>query len=245
MEKVLRIKDLHVSVEGKNILNGINLEIKPGEIHALMGPNGSGKSTLSYVLAGHPKYKIEKGEIWFGEKNMLTMKPHERAKEGIFLAFQYPVEVQGVQFMHALYAMVKAHRTVTPKEFQDQVKSALQKLGKDNSFLQRQVNVGFSGGEKKRAEVLQLLLLQPALAVLDETDSGLDVDGLELVAKAMQELRTPAFSALVITHYPRMFKTLKPDVVHVLVDGKIVLQGDMRTVEKIESEGYNWVNANG
>lgn len=239
--RTLRIKDLHVSVDGKKVLNGVSLEVVPGRVHALVGPNASGKSTLSSVLAGHPKYKVEQGEIWFGDVNVLALKPYERAKVGLFLAFQHPVELPGVSFMHALYTMVKARRALSPKDFQTELKAALAKIGQEQSFVQRHLNAGFSGGEKKRAEILQLLMLKPSFAILDETDSGLDADGLKLVAEAVQQLRGPDFSALVITHYPRFFKYLQPDVVHVLVDGKIVLQGDMRTVEKIEAEGYAWL----
>ncbi len=241
MNKTLTIKNLTVEVEGKPILKNLSLEIKPGEVHAIMGPNGSGKSTLAYVLAGHPKYTVTSGEIFYGEKNILALKPHERAKEGLFLAFQYPQEIQGVGFAHALYMMTKAQRNLTPKEFQAELKQAVQTLHQDTSFTQRQLNVGFSGGEKKKAEVLQLLLLKPSLAILDETDSGLDHDALELIGKTINQLRTPIFSSLIITHYPKLLQYLKPDVVHILVNGTIVASGKHELIEKIESQGYNWI----
>ncbi|MBI5392000.1 Fe-S cluster assembly ATPase SufC [Candidatus Woesearchaeota archaeon] len=240
MKNTLTIKNLHVSVEGKPILQGISLEIKSGEIHALMGPNGSGKSTLSYVLAGHPKYKVESGEIWYGNTNILALKPEERAKRGLFLAFQYPVELPGVNYQNALYTMTKARRNLPPKEFQAELKQCLEKLNLDPSFIQRHVNVGFSGGEKKKAEVLQLLLSKPSLAILDETDSGLDRDALEIVGKAIQELRNKDFSSLIITHYPKLLRYLNPDKVHIIMNGRIILTGDNATIQKIEQEGYAW-----
>ena len=238
-QHVLEIKDLKVRVEGKLILDGVSLVIKAGEVHALMGPNGSGKSTLSYVLAGHPKYKVESGEIIFNGENVLAMKPDERARKGIFLAFQYPQEIPGINTSHFLYQMAKAKQpSLSPLEFRKQLTAAAEQLGFDKSFLDRALNVGFSGGEKKRAETLQLLLAKPQFAVLDETDSGLDVDSLRIVSNAIQSLRGPAFSALVITHYPRILHYLKPDVVHVFVNGKIVRSGDASVAQEIERDGY-------
>lgn len=238
---MLSIKDLHISREGKEIVKGLSLDIKQGEIHALMGPNGSGKSTLSYLLAGDPKYISSVGGIEFNGKNLLELKPNERAKEGLFLAFQYPVEIPGVKFSHFLYNIVKQKQNISPIEFHKKLADVLKQIGKDSNFVNRELNVGFSGGEKKCAEVLQLLLLKPKLAILDETDSGLDVDALQLVAKSINSLRGPDFSALLITHYPKMLEYLKPDFVHIILDGKIVMSGDFRLVEKINNEGYGWL----
>jgi Fe-S cluster assembly ATP-binding protein len=235
----LEIRDLHVSIDGKGILKGISLVVNPGEVHALMGPNGSGKSTLSYVLAGHPKYKIEKGDILVDGKSILQLKPDERAKLGLFLAFQSPLEISGVSFSKFLFTLAKVKNDkLSFIDFKKQLDSSLSLLGVDKSFIERDVNVGFSGGEKKRAEVLQLLTVNPQLAVLDEMDSGLDVDSLQLLSKAVSALRSPAFSCLVITHYQRLLNYLKPDFVHVLVDGKIVASGDSSLAVDVEKKGY-------
>ncbi len=238
----LEIKDLHVSVEGKQILKGISLVVNPGEVHALMGPNGSGKSTLSYVLAGHPKYVVEKGDILVDGKSILTLKPDERAKLGLFLAFQNPLEVSGVSFSKFLFTLAKAKNSkISIIDFKKNLDSSLSLLGVDKSFIDRDVNVGFSGGEKKRAEVLQLLTLKPQLAVLDEMDSGLDVDSLQLLSKAVNALRSPDFGVLVITHYQRLLNYLKPDFVHILVDGKIVASGNANLAMDVEKNGYKLV----
>ena len=242
MNEILRLENVHASVSEKKILNGLSLEIKPGEIHAVMGPNGSGKSTLSYVVAGHPKYKIEQGSIEFRNKDLLTLSPAERSKEGIFLAFQHPLEIQGLSLSHFIYSSLKARNPeLKPQDFTKQLKEALKQIGKDAAFANRQLNVGLSGGEKKRAEVLQLLMLKPSLAILDETDSGLDVDALNVIASALNKLRSPDFSAIVISHYPKMLELLKPDVVHIMVEGRIVMTGERDLIKKIENEGYNWV----
>jgi len=241
-QKVLRVEDLHVSVGEKRILNGVSLEVKPGEVHAILGPNGSGKSTLSFVLAGHPKYKVEAGRVTFGEKDLFMLTPGERSKAGMFLAFQYPTEIQGLSFVHFLYTSMKAREPeLTPQEFTKRLKEALELLQKDKAFTSREVNVGFSGGEKKRGEVLQLLLLRPTLAILDETDSGLDVDALGVVVNAIKRLRGPRFSAVVITHYPKMLELLNPDKVHVMVEGRIVATGGHEVMRKVEDEGYGWL----
>ncbi len=235
----LEIRDLHVSIDGKGILKGISLVVNPGEVHALMGPNGSGKSTLSYVLAGHPKYKIEKGDILVDGKSILQLKPDERARLGLFLAFQSPLEISGVSFSKFLFTLAKVKNDkLSFVDFKKQLDSSLSLLGVDKSFIERDVNVGFSGGEKKRAEILQLLTVNPQLAVLDEMDSGLDVDSLQLLAKAVNALRSPAFSCLIITHYQRLLNYLKPDFVHVLVDGKIVASGDSSLAVDVEKKGY-------
>ncbi len=236
---MLEIKNLHVEVESKKILNGVTLRIKPGEVHALLGPNGSGKSTLSYVIAGHPKYKVTAGEIQFEGKNVLEMKPEERALAGIFLAFQHPLEISGVNLFNFLFQMAKTRtKSLSPIKFRRHVIDNLEKVGFDESFLDRDLNVGFSGGEKKRTEVLQLLLTNPSLAVLDETDSGLDRDSLKTIGKAIQALRSPKFSALIITHYARLLDYIEPDYVHVMGNGKIVLSGGPEIIEKIEKNGY-------
>ncbi len=235
----LEIRDLHVSVEGKNILKGISLVVNPGEVHALMGPNGSGKSTLSYVIAGHPKYKVEKGDILVDGKSILDLKPDERARLGLFLAFQNPLEISGVSFSKFLFTLAKAkNNKLSIIDFKKTLDSSLSLLGVDKSFIDREVNVGFSGGEKKRAEVLQLLTMKPSLAVLDEMDSGLDVDSLQLLSKAVSALRSPEFGVLVITHYQRLLNYLKPDFVHIIVDGKIVASGDAQLAFDIEKKGY-------
>jgi len=226
-------------VEGKNILKGISLVVNPGEVHALMGPNGSGKSTLSYVIAGHPKYKVEKGDILVDGKSILDLKPDERARLGLFLAFQNPLEISGVSFSKFLFTLAKAkNNKLSIIDFKKTLDSSLSLLGVDKSFIDREVNVGFSGGEKKRAEVLQLLTMKPSLAVLDEMDSGLDVDSLQLLSKAVSALRSPEFGVLVITHYQRLLNYLKPDFVHIIIDGKIVASGDAQLAFDIEKKGY-------
>lgn len=237
--KSIQITNLKVSVAGKTVLNGINLTIKPGEIHALMGPNGSGKSTLAYALAGHPRYKIEAGHAIFDGKDILSIPVHERARLGLFLAFQYPQEIPGLNLGHFLFSMAKARLgTLSPISFKKELDLAVARIGMDKKFLERQLNLGFSGGEKKRAEVLQMVLAKPSLAILDETDSGLDVDSLSVVAEAVNSLKGPGFSALVITHFPRILDHLKPDVVHILVDGKIVATGGHEMAARIERTGY-------
>ena len=235
----LEIQDLYVSVEGKEILKGLTLTLQPGKVHALMGPNGAGKSTLSYALLGHPKYKITKGKILLDGKDVLQLPPDERAKLGLFLAFQYPTEIPGVNVFQFLLSLAKVKNPKrSPLEFKKQLSQYLETLGLPSNFAERQLNVGFSGGEKKRAEVLQMLVAQPSFAILDETDSGLDVDSLKTVAKAINALRGPGFGALVITHYPRILKHLKPDHVHVLIDGRIVKSGSHELVAEIDEKGY-------
>ena len=236
---MLEIKNLHVEVEGKKILNGVTLAIKPGEVHALLGPNGSSKSTLSYVIAGHPKYKVTNGEIRFDGENLLEMKPEQRALVGIFLAFQHPLEISGVNLFNFLFQMAKTRtKSLSPIKFRKYVIDNLEKVGFNESFLDRDLNVGFSGGEKKRTEVLQLLLANPSLVVLDETDSGLDADSLKTIGKAIQALRSPKFSALIITHYARLLDYVEPDYVHVMNNGKIKLSGGAEIIEEIEKNGY-------
>lgn len=239
----LEIKNLHVSVEGKEILKGINLEINRGEIHAIMGPNGSGKSTLAFALMGHPKYEVTKGEILFRGKNVLEMKPEQRAKTGLFLSFQYPFEISGLKFSRFLFEAYKARfpeQKTSIMEFQKMLGEKIRELQMDNEFGKRELNVGFSGGEKKRAEILQMLMLKPELAILDETDSGLDIDSLKTVSQTINRIKQEdkKFSAIVITHYNRILKHLQPDFVHTMVNGKIVESGKKELAEKIEEKGY-------
>ena len=241
---LLEIKNLHATVAGKEILKGLSLTILPGEVHAIMGPNGAGKSTLSNVLMGHPKYEVTQGTILFKGRNLAELPPDQRAKAGLFLSFQYPFEIQGLPFIRFLHAAHKARfpgKNEGILEFSRRLSGKAKQLGMKDELVKRELNVGFSGGEKKRAEILQLMMLEPALAILDETDSGLDIDSLKLVAETVNGLRTPESSALVITHYKRILSYLKPDRVHVLVDGKIVASGDAGFADQLEAKGYAWI----
>jgi len=243
MEHTLVIEDLHVSVEGKEILRGVNLQVPKGEVHALMGPNGSGKSTLAYTLLGHPKYEVTRGRILFKGQDVTELSPDERAKLGLFLAFQYPVAIPGVTLGNFLRMAVKAVRgdNVTPQEFRKLLREKMQVLRMDETFAQRYVNDGFSGGEKKRAEILQMALLQPEIAIMDETDSGLDIDALRTVAEGVNALRGPNLGVLLITHYKRILNYIKPDHVHILVAGRVVKSGGPELAEELEARGYEWI----
>ena len=242
---MLKIKNLHATVDGKEILKGIDLAMGFGEVHAIMGPNGSGKSTLSYVLAGRDGYEVTKGEVLYNGKNLLEMKPEERAGEGVFLAFQYPVELPGVSSMNFLKAAVNAVRKyrgeneLDAMDFLKFVRETTKMLNITDDMLKRAVNVGFSGGEKKRNEVLQMAVLKPTLSVLDETDSGLDVDALRIVGDGVTALRSPHRSMLVITHYQRLLDHIVPDEVHILADGKIVRSGGKELAVELEQKGYS------
>ncbi len=244
---MLSIKELRASVEDKEILQGITLNVKPGEIHAIMGPNGSGKSTLGYALSGRPGYEVTAGSVTYDGKDLLAMEPEIRAREGLFLAFQYPVEIPGVSNMEFLKASVDAIREHRGLEALDTVafmKLAREKsasLGMDTAFLKRGVNEGFSGGEKKRNEILQMMLLEPKLAVLDETDSGLDIDALQVVAAGINALRSEQRSFIVVTHYQRLLNFIVPDYVHVLAGGRIVKSGGKELALELDDKGYGWI----
>jgi len=237
---LLQIQDLSVSVEGKPILNGVSLDVNRGEIHALMGPNGSGKSTLANTLLGHPRYKVTGGRILFKGEDVTALTPDKRAKKGMFLAFQYPVAISGVSLGNFLRSATKATRgeAVSALEFRKQLKSRMETLKMDQSFAARYTNEGFSGGEKKRAEVLQMAMLQPDLAIMDETDSGLDIDALRIVAEGVNSLMRPEMAVLIITHYQRILNYIHPNFVHVLVNGRIVESGGPELVHRLEAEGY-------
>jgi len=241
----LSIKDLRVSVEGKEILQGLTLDIKGGEVHAIMGPNGTGKSTLASSLMGHPKYKIVGGSVLLNGENVLEMPTDERARKGLFLAMQYPSEISGVTNADFLRSSLNARRgegkEVSLIKFVRELESKMNFLEMNETFAHRYVNEGFSGGEKKRNEVLQMLLLKPQIAILDEIDSGLDIDALKVVANGVNELRSPEMGALVITHYQRLLNYIKPDFVHVMMKGRIVRSGGPELVERLESEGYDWI----
>lgn len=251
MSSSLTIKDLRVSVDEKLILKGLNLEVKLGEIHAIMGPNGSGKSTMAYALAGHPKYEVEGGEVWMDGVNLLELAPDERAKMGLFLAFQYPVAIPGISMANFLRSAVNAVKGGTDAEgkiqgipiteFRKMMTEKMELLQMDKSFARRYLNEGFSGGEKKRAEILQLALLEPKFAILDETDSGLDIDALRVVSEGVNALAGPTRSFIVVTHYQRILNYIKPDFVHVMYDGQIVQSGGPELAHELEEKGYDYL----
>src|SRR6185503_6535864 len=244
---LLEVKDLHAGIDGKEILKGLNLEVNIGEVHAIMGPNGSGKSTLSKVLAGHPSYEVMSGEVLYEGKNLLELDPDERAREGVFMAFQYPVEVPGVsnsQFLRLAYNEKMKHLSreeLDPLEFNDYLKEKAKVVDMDPQFFKRSVNEGFSGGEKKRNEILQMAVLEPTLAILDETDSGLDIDALRIVAEGVNTLRSADNGIILVTHYQRLLNFIVPDYVHVLSDGRIVKEGRKELAIELEEKGYDWV----
>ncbi|MEI9698707.1 Fe-S cluster assembly ATPase SufC [Moellerella wisconsensis] len=244
---MLSVKNLHVSIEGNEILKGLSLEVKPGEIHAIMGPNGSGKSTLSATLAGREEYQVDSGEVHFNGKNLLELDPEARAGEGIFLAFQYPVEIPGVSNQFFLQTAVNAVREYRQQEpldrfdFQDFIEDKIELLKMPQDLLTRSVNVGFSGGEKKRNDILQMSALEPQLCILDETDSGLDIDALKIVSNGVNALRDSNRSFIIVTHYQRILDYVKPDFVHVLYQGKIIKSGDFSLAKKLEEQGYGWL----
>ncbi|MFZ9035168.1 MAG: Fe-S cluster assembly ATPase SufC [Francisellaceae bacterium] len=246
---LLEIKDLYARVEGKDILKGINLEIKPGEVHAIMGPNGAGKSTLGNILAGKEGYEITSGEIFLNGVSIMDMDPSERAALGIFLSFQYPVEIAGVsntQFLKTAVNSIRKARgeaELDAMNFMKQLRANMQLLKMDQKYMQRGVNEGFSGGEKKRNEMLQMMLLEPTLCILDETDSGLDIDALQVVSSAANHMRSLERGFIVITHYQRLLNYIEPDVVHVLADGKIVKSGGKELALELEEKGYGWIGA--
>lgn len=250
MSDELVIEDLQVSVEGKPIIKGLNLRIKQGEIHALMGPNGSGKSTLSNALMGHPHYDVDKGTVTFNGTSILELEANERAKLGLFLAFQYPTAIPGVSMANFLRMAVSAVRSessngsettelIPMREFRRELRAKMKQLGVDESFARRYLNEGFSGGEKKRAEILQLAMLEPKVAILDETDSGLDIDAVRIVGESVNQLIGPNLGVLIITHYPRLLNYIRPEYVHVLLDGRIVESGGWELAELLEEKGYD------
>ncbi|PYS94047.1 MAG: Fe-S cluster assembly ATPase SufC [Acidobacteria bacterium] len=248
---MLEIRNLHATVEGKEILRGLDLTINKGEVHAIMGPNGSGKSTLAKVLAGHPAYVVTAGEVLYEGKNLLELEPDERARAGIFLAFQYPVEVPGVsnaQFLRLAYNEQRKYRgeeELDPLEFKDLLAERAKIVEMDAGLMSRSVNEGFSGGEKKRNEILQMAVLEPKLAVLDETDSGLDIDALRIVADGVNHLRTPENAIILVTHYQRLLNYIVPDFVHVLWRGRIVRSGGKELALELEAKGYDWLKEQG
>jgi Fe-S cluster assembly ATP-binding protein len=249
---MLIVNKLHASIQDekqqtKEILRGLDLSVKPGEVHAIMGPNGSGKSTLANVLAGKEDYRVSAGEVLLAGKNILDLSPEERAAEGLFLAFQYPVEIPGVNNMYFLKAAVNSLRKLRnlppldAVDFLALIKTKMKEVGMDEKFLHRAVNEGFSGGEKKRNEILQMLMLEPRVAILDETDSGLDIDALQMVAKGVNSLRSPERSIIVVTHYQRLLSYIIPDVVHVMVKGQIIKSGGKELALELEEKGYGWL----
>jgi len=245
----LEIKNLHVGIDGKEIVKGLSLTINPGEIHAIMGPNGTGKSTLSYALMGHPNYEVTEGEVWFKGQNILELEPDERSRLGIFLAFQYPVAIPGVTVANFLRSAINARRRaenpedkgIPIPEFRKMLKSKMEMLKMDQAFAGRYLNDGFSGGEKKRAEILQMATLQPSIAILDETDSGLDIDALRIVSDGVNALMNNDMGVLVITHYQRLLNYIKPHFVHVMMDGRIVESGGPDLALHLEEHGYDWI----
>jgi Fe-S cluster assembly ATP-binding protein len=248
MVGTLETRDLHAGVDGKEILRGLTLRVRQGEVHAIMGPNGSGKSTLSNVIMGHPKYKVTQGDVLLDGQSILKLSPDKRAQKGLFLGFQYPVEVDGVSlgsFLRTAYTATHRDEKLNVPQFTKQVKGRLKDLGMDDVFLGRSLNFGFSGGEKKRAEILQMSVLKPKFAILDETDSGLDIDALKTVSANIDHARGPDVGILLITHYSRILKYVRPDVVHVMVDGRVAVQGGPELAQKLEEKGYDWVREAG
>jgi len=240
---MLKVDNLHVEIDGNEIVKGLDLEVEKGEIHAIMGPNGSGKSTLANVLMGHPRYEVTEGSVIFEGEDVLELEPDERAKMGMFLAFQYPSEVPGVSVANFLRTAVNSVREedLSPMEMYKLLQEKMAVMRMDPKFAERYLNEGFSGGEKKRNEILQLLMLEPKLAILDETDSGLDIDALQVVARGVNEMRAPDFSAVLITHYQRILRYIEPDRVHVMLDGRLVTSGGKELAEALEEKGYDWV----
>jgi len=256
MPTTLEIKDLHVSIEAKQILKGVNLKVSQGEIHAVMGPNGSGKSTLANTLMGHPKYKVNSGDILVNGESIVGMTPDQRAKKGLFLAFQYPLEISGVplaQFLRSAYRSVKGDASpktetkgvggemISALAFKQKLEEKLKEVDLDASFTKRYLNEGFSGGEKKRAEILQMAILQPAIAIMDETDSGLDIDAVRKVAEVVSRMAGPEMGVLLITHYQRILEYVRPQFVHVMVDGRIFKSGGAELAKMLEERGYEWI----
>lgn len=244
---LLEIRNLHASIQGKEILKGINLAVRPGEVHAIMGPNGSGKSTLSSVLVGHPAYEVTEGEVLYNGKNLLALSPEDRSREGVFLSFQYPIEIPGVSMVNFVRAAVNAHREyrglapIPATDFLKLMREKREIVELDNRLVSRSVNEGFSGGEKKRNEIFQMAMLEPTLAILDETDSGLDIDALRIVASGVNRLKTPDNAAILITHYQRLLDYIHPDVVHVLYKGHIVKTAGPELALELEEKGYDWL----
>lgn len=244
---MLTINQLNVAINAQPILKGINLTINPGEVHAIMGPNGSGKSTLSKVLAGHPAYEVTNGQIMYLEQDLLPLTPEERAQAGIFMSFQYPVEIPGVTNINFLKASVNAVRkgqgrnTLDAIEFLSFIREKCQLLDMDESFLYRSINEGFSGGEKKRNEILQMMALEPKLAILDETDSGLDIDALRIISQGVNAMRSPERAIILVTHYQRLLDYIEPDFIHVLANGRIIKSGDKSLALELEEKGYSWL----
>jgi Fe-S cluster assembly ATP-binding protein len=240
---MLKIEHLRAEIDGQEIVKGLDLEVGKGEIHAIMGPNGSGKSTLSNVLMGHPRYEVTGGSVTFQGEDVLEMEPDERAKLGMFLAFQYPSEVPGVSVANFLRTAVNSVREeeLSPMEMFRLIQDKMKVMQMDPKFAERYLNEGFSGGEKKRNEILQMLMLEPKLAIMDETDSGLDIDALQVVSKGVNELRGPEFSAVIITHYQRILRYIEPDHVHVMLDGRLVTSGGKQLALELEDKGYDWV----
>ncbi len=246
-EPMLKIENLHASVEESEILRGVDLAVNAGEIHAIMGPNGSGKSTLASILAGRDDYEVTEGSVTYKGQDLLALEPEERAHEGVFLAFQYPVEIPGVNNIYLLKAALNAKRAhqgldeVDTVDFLTSVKEKMKLMGMDESFLNRAVNEGFSGGEKKRNEIFQMMVLEPELALLDETDSGLDIDALKLVAQGVNQMRSPDRAIVIVTHYQRLLDYIEPDRVHVLAQGRVVKSGDKMLAHELEDKGYDWL----
>ena len=247
--KMLEIKDLHASINGKEILKGINLSVKEGEVHAIMGPNGSGKSTLSSVLVGHPAYEVTSGSVQFRGKDLLSLAPEDRSHEGMFLSFQYPIEIPGVSMVNFMRSAINAKRKyfgeepMNARDFMQLMREKRKIVELDTKLANRSVNEGFSGGEKKRNEIFQMAMLEPKLSILDETDSGLDVDALRIVAEGVNKLKTPQNSCIVITHYQRLLDYIKPDVIHVLYKGRIVKTAGPELALEIEERGFDWIKA--